>query len=94
MNMKSVLILKPALQKLFREDLGDIWSSRELTASEGKLLQGSVEILEEVLVVTKAWEVETETTINCVLEQIYNLTIKLDDFISEFLPTEMQVSLY
>ena len=83
MNMKSVLKLKPALQKLFREDLGDIWSSRELTASEWKLLQGAVEILEEVLLVTKAWEVETEPTINCVLEQIYNLTSKLEDFIAD-----------
>ena len=35
------------------------------------------------MVVTKAWEVETEPTINCVLEQIYNLTAKLDDFIAD-----------
>ena len=81
-NMKSVLKLKPALEKLFRDDVDDKWSTRELTATEWKLLQGAVEVLEEVVLVTKAWEVEEEPTMNGVLEQIYNLTSKLENFIA------------
>lgn len=34
------------------------------------------------MLVTKAWEVEKEPTMNGVLEQIYNLTSKLENFIA------------
>ena len=44
-------------------------------------MEGAVEMLEEVEVVTKAWEVEESPTMNGVLEQIYNLVSKLQEFI-------------
>ena len=40
-----------------------------------------MEGLEEVEVVTKSWEVEESPTMNGVLEQLYNLTSKLQEFI-------------
>ena len=57
-NMKSVLMVKQALDQLFIDDIGDMWSSREISGAEWKLMQGAVEVLEQVLLVTKAWEVE------------------------------------
>ena len=80
--MKSVLRLKEPLDLLFAEDPDGLWSAKQITLAEWKLMQGAVEVLEEVEVVTKAWEVEVSPTMNGVLEQIYNLTTKLQEFIS------------
>ena len=80
--MKSTLRLKEPLDLLFAEDPDGLWSAKQITLAEWKLMQGAVEVLEEVEVVTKAWEVEVSPTMNGVLEQIYNLTTKLQEFIS------------
>ena len=66
---------------LFAEDPDGLWSAKQITLAEWKLMEGAVEVLEEVEVVTKAWEVEESPTMNGVLEQLYNLTSKLQEFI-------------
>ena len=78
--MKSTLRMKEPLDLLFTEDPGGLWSTKQITMAEWKLMQGAVEVLEGVEGVTKAWEVEESPTINGVLEQIYNLTTQLKDF--------------
>ena len=79
--MKSVLRLKEPLNMLFAEDPDGLWSTKQITLAEWKRMEGAVEVLEEVEVVTKAWEVEESPTMNGVLEQLYNLTSMLQEFI-------------
>ena len=79
--MKSVIRLKEPLDLLFAEDPDGLWSAKQITLAEWKLMEGAVEVLEQVEVVTKAWEVEESPTMNGVLEQIYNLVSKLQEFI-------------
>jgi hypothetical protein len=81
-TMKSTLKLRPALDLLFSEDPDGFWGTKEISAAEWKLMQGAVEVLELALIVTKAWEVEETPTMNGVLEQIYNLTCQLKEFIN------------
>ena len=64
------------------EDVGDQWSTRKMSVGEWKLLQGAVEVLELVLMVTKVWEVEVRPTMNMVLLELYDLTSKLREFSS------------
>ena len=80
--MKSIIRLKAPLDLLFAEDPDGLWSTKQITLAEWKLMEGAVEVLQEVEVVTKAWEVEETPTMNGVLEKIYNLTTKLQEFIS------------
>ena len=67
---------------LFAEDADGLWSTKQISLAEWKLMEGAVEVLQEVEVVTKAWEVEETPTMPGVLEQIYNLTTKLQEFMS------------
>ena len=79
-NLKSVIKLKPALVKLSNEDTCGDWSTWSLSPSEWKLAEESVAILEQPLMVTKAWEAETSPTMNLVVEQLYRLKMKVEAY--------------
>ena len=77
-NLKSVIKLKPALLKLANEDTSGDWAPRMLTPSEWKLAEQAAIILEQPLLVTKAWEAETTPTINLVVEQLFSMKMKVE----------------
>ena len=81
-NLSSVLNLKPVLQALFTEDEGNIWAPHALSASEWKLLQGAVTVLQPFKLATKAWEAEKIPTLNLVIERLYTLNEGLRTFIA------------
>ena len=72
-----------ALDLVCDEDQGDQWSTRKMSVSEWKLLQGAVEVLELVMIVTKVWEVEVRPTMNMVLGELYDLNAKLTEFVNK-----------
>ena len=79
-NLKSIVKLKPALLRLANEDTTGCWSVKIFTPAEWKLVEGAVQVLEEPLLVTKAWEAEKTPTINLVIEELYTMKIKLETF--------------
>ena len=82
-NLMSCKKVKNALVKLSSEDEEDFWSSRLFSATEWKLLEAAVLILEQPLLMTKAWEAETTPTINLVISELYNLRTNLNQFIGD-----------
>ena len=81
--MESLLKNKAVLDIVFEEEEGEEWTSRKLSSSEWKLLQGAVEVLRFVQVVTKSWEAEATPTVNLVISELYTLETKLKDFIAD-----------
>ena len=80
--LKSIIKVKPALIKLANDDPSGNWEKRVFSSAEWKMAEGAVKILEEVLLVTKAWEAETTPTINLVISELYNLDMKLEETIN------------
>ena len=75
-NLMSVIKLKAALVQLVSEDPSGDWANRVLTAAEWKLAEGAVKVLEQPLLVTKAWEAETTPTMNLVISELYTMKVK------------------
>ena len=50
---------------------------------EWKLVERAVLVLEEPLLVTKAWEAEVTPTISLVVQQLYSMNKKLESFCND-----------
>lgn len=79
-NLKSVLHLKKSLQNLAATN--ENWADHSLTASEWKLVEGAVVLLQPVKDTIKAWETEKEPTMHRVVERIYSMHFIIDGFIN------------
>ena len=81
-NIKSVVKLKPALLLLVREgkEFSLDWEEKVPTVAEFKLAEGAVEVLDWVVEITKVWESEKVPTMNRVIEKLYSLDSKLQDY--------------
>ena len=80
-NLASVLHLKKPLTNLMATH--DDWADHELTASDWKLVEGSVELLKPVRDTVKALEAEKDPTMHRVIERVYTMHSKIDSFISK-----------
>lgn len=79
-NMASILPFKNVLDELSYKKKN--WASMKLEENDWGLLEGACEVLGEVKNVTKTLEPEESPTINLVIERIYTLDVKLQQFVT------------
>lgn len=82
-NLSSCCKVKKALVKLSSEDEEGFWASKVFVALEWKLVEAAVLILEQPLLVTKAWEAEKTPTLNLVVSELYNLKMNLTAYMED-----------
>jgi adenylate kinase len=77
-NMKSIKNLKPQIKELADED--DDWYKLRLKDDEWEKLDAVVEVLEVMKEATKVLEAEKTPTMNLVIERIFTIKEKLEEF--------------
>ena len=77
--MASVLHLKSAIISLCANE--DIFSSKTISASQWKPIEGALEILAPLKEATETWSAESIPTINTVADSLYLIHDKIDQFI-------------
>ena len=77
--MKSIKNLKPQIKELVEEE-DDDWFKLRLKHDEWDKLDAMVEVLEVMKEATKALEAEKTPTMNLVVERIYTIKEKLNEF--------------
>ncbi|XP_065666451.1 uncharacterized protein LOC136087493 [Hydra vulgaris] len=77
--MASVLHLKDAIISLCANE--DIFSSKTISASQWKSIEGAVETLTPLKEATETWSAESIPTINTVADSLYLIHDKIDQFI-------------
>ena len=77
--MASVLHLKSAIISLCANE--DIFSSKTISPSQWKSMEGAVEILAPLKEATETWSAESIPTINTVADSLYLVHDKIDQFI-------------
>ena len=78
--MLSVRNLKRALNHLALEDIDGAWKEYFFSATDWKILDSIIELLEKFLVVTKAFEAEKSPTSNLVVFHLYSLRESMREF--------------
>ncbi|XP_065668088.1 uncharacterized protein LOC136088319 [Hydra vulgaris] len=77
--MASVLHLKSAIISLCANE--DIFSSKTISASQWKSIEGAVETSAPLKEATETWSVESIPTVNTVADSLYLIHDKIDQFI-------------
>ena len=78
-NVKSCLIIQPALTRLHTYDRSNTWSDTVPTVREFDILAAVHKCLQPIKIACKLWEADRKASLHQVVKQLYNIKTALGD---------------